>query len=239
MSTIRARSSSSIRAAVAIPNNLHWLVGGDQAEVRKVVKTSDGVYVLLHLGACHRGARDGHRGRPDLDNTIVASATAKTVSLPQPRVSLELKGYGKIDFVPTNRPAKIIVSSMGDAGKLVAAADRRRVQRAHRPRCAGDPRRGERRGLRALRLAYRVAELAGRSRDRGSRDRHRARPTSGARSRGAGGDRRHRVRGTSSHSSSSSAAARTTPSTGSSPVRSTGSRGPRATPVASCFIASA
>ncbi len=101
------------------PNNLRWTAGGEPAEVRKVVKTADGIYVLLHVSRVTAEHVVVTAVRPELDNTIVASATAKSVPLPQPRVSLELKGYGKIDFVPTNRPAAITVSGAGELGKMV------------------------------------------------------------------------------------------------------------------------
>ena len=101
------------------PNHLRWVGGGGQAEVRKVVKASDGTYVWLHLDRVTTERVTITASRPDLDNTIVASAAGKTVPLPQPRVALELPGHGKIDFVPTNRPAVIVVSSAGDYGRLV------------------------------------------------------------------------------------------------------------------------
>lgn len=101
------------------PNNLRWIGGGDQADVRKVVKASDGIYVLLRMDRVTSEHVTITASRPELDNTIVASATAKTIGLPQPHVSLELPGHGKIDFVPTNRPARVIVSSAGELGRLV------------------------------------------------------------------------------------------------------------------------
>jgi hypothetical protein len=100
------------------PNNLRWVGGGDQAEVKKVVKASDGIYVWLHLERVSSEHVTITASRPDLDNTIVASATAKPISLAQPHVALELVGHGKIDFVPTNRPARVIVSPT-EIGRLV------------------------------------------------------------------------------------------------------------------------
>src|SRR5262249_34343764 len=93
--------------------------GGDQAEVRKVARTSDGVYVVLHTSRVTAERVTVTATSSAIDRTTVASATAKTVPLPQPRVKLQLDGYGKIDFVPTNRPARVVVSATGDAGRLV------------------------------------------------------------------------------------------------------------------------
>jgi len=104
------------------PVTLRWSVGSDQADVRKVVKASDGVYVLLHTSRITAEKVTITAARPDLDNTVVASAWARTVTLPQPRVALELRGHGRIDFVPTNRPAAITVSSAGEAGRFVPVA---------------------------------------------------------------------------------------------------------------------
>ncbi len=143
------------------PINLRWSAGGDRAEVGKVVKAADGIYVLLHLSRITAEHVTITASRPEIENTIIASATAKTVPLPQPHVSLELAGHGKIDFVPTNRPATIVVSSGGDAGKLVpvpiegaytVATDRG----ATVIRAADSAE-----GFVSLRLAYRVASLPG------------------------------------------------------------------------------
>jgi hypothetical protein len=101
------------------PNGLRWLANGEQAEVVRVVKASDGSYVLLHLLRVTAEKVTVIAARPELDNTIVASATGKTVPMPVPRVSLELAGHGKIDFVPTNRPAIIKVANVGELGVLV------------------------------------------------------------------------------------------------------------------------
>lgn len=101
------------------PVNLRWTAGGDSAEVRKVVKADDGVYVLLHLGQITAEKLTVTAARPDLGGTIVASASGKTLAVPTPRVALELRGHGKIDFVPTNRPAALLVSSAGEAGSFV------------------------------------------------------------------------------------------------------------------------
>jgi hypothetical protein len=101
------------------PVSLRWTGGGGPAEVKKVVKNSDGVFVLLHLDRVTAERVTISASRPDLDNTIVASATAKTETLPSSRISLELPGHGKIDFVPTNRTAKVNVSSASEYGRLV------------------------------------------------------------------------------------------------------------------------
>jgi hypothetical protein len=101
------------------PVSLRWTAGGDSAEVRRVVKADDGVYVLLRLGRVTAEKLAVTAARPDLGGTVVASASSKTVALPAPRVALELRGHGRIDFVPTNRPAAILLSRPGETGSYV------------------------------------------------------------------------------------------------------------------------
>ena len=38
--------------------------------------------------------------RPEPDGTVIAVARSATRPAPQPRVTLELKGFGRIDFIP-------------------------------------------------------------------------------------------------------------------------------------------
>jgi hypothetical protein len=143
------------------PNNLRWSAAGDQAEIRKVVKGPDGTYVLLHINRVTTERITVAAARPDMSNTIVASAIAKTEPLPSPRVSLELKGYGKIDFVPSNRPAAIVVSSAGKLGAFTplpidgayAVVDDNGTTSVRASDSAE--------GFVSVRLAYRVASLPG------------------------------------------------------------------------------
>ncbi len=143
------------------PNNLRWAAGGDQAEIRAVVKATDGIYVLLHLARLTGEHVTVTAARPELGNTIVASATGKTEPLPEPHVALELDGHGKIDFVPNNRPARITVSSAGATGaftplpidgayEVVADKGGTAIRAAEGAE-----------GFVSLRLAYRVKSLPG------------------------------------------------------------------------------
>src|SRR5207248_10426040 len=61
------------------PNHLRWVAGGSPADVRGVVKAGDGIYVRLHLDRVTSERITITASRPDLDNTIVALATEKTV----------------------------------------------------------------------------------------------------------------------------------------------------------------
>lgn len=140
------------------PQSLHWTAAGDQADVRRVVKTSDGVYVQLRVGRITSDKLTISASRLD-DSTIVASASARTVQLPQPRVALELIGHGKIDFVPTNRPATITIAAAGLTGRLVPIA----VAGAYRVSSEGGAAQIQAEdgaeGFVALRFGYRVPSL--------------------------------------------------------------------------------
>jgi len=92
---------------------------GDQADVRRVVKASDGVYVQLRIGRITSDKLTVSAARLELDSTIVASASARIFQLPQPRVALELVGHGKIDFVPTNRAAAVTMAAASPIGRFV------------------------------------------------------------------------------------------------------------------------
>jgi len=118
---------------------------GDQADVRRVVKASDGVYVQLRIGRITSDKLTVSAARLELDSTIVASAAARIFQLPQPRVALELVGHGKIDFVPT-QPRRRRHDGRGEPDRAVRPAPGRgRVQRAHRGRDHPAARRGRRR----------------------------------------------------------------------------------------------
>lgn len=101
------------------PRQLRWMVNGEQADVTKTVKAPDGVYALLHTSRIASDRVTVTAVRPELEGTIVASAAAPTAPLPQPRVALDLRGHGRVDFVPTNRAAQIAVSGAGAQGRLV------------------------------------------------------------------------------------------------------------------------
>lgn len=101
------------------PRALRWHVDTQSAEVRRSVKASDGLYVLLHTARMTSDRVVVTAARADIDGTIVASAAEKTTPLPQPRASLELTGSGKVDFVPTNRPASVRVAGAPEGSRFV------------------------------------------------------------------------------------------------------------------------
>ncbi len=57
--------------------------------------------------------------RPEPDGSVIAVAHTATRPAPLPRATLELPGYGNIDFVPTNRDALVHIAPAGAQGRLV------------------------------------------------------------------------------------------------------------------------
>lgn len=100
------------------PRALVWTVNNQRARVERVVKAADGTYVMLRTG----GLPDPQAVITALtsrqDGTVVASETVKTVPMPAPRATLELPGHGPIDFIPTNRPARVQVAAATEQGRF-------------------------------------------------------------------------------------------------------------------------
>jgi hypothetical protein len=143
------------------PNHLRWSGGGGPAEVKKVVKATDGVYVWLRVDRVTSERITITASRPDLENTIVALATDKTIALPQAGLALELPGHGKIDFVPTNRPAVVAVAGANEYGRLVPVAIDGAYTVTTENGVTSIRAAASAEGFVALRLAYRVPTLPG------------------------------------------------------------------------------
>ncbi|RKH57709.1 hypothetical protein D7V93_18095 [Corallococcus llansteffanensis] len=101
------------------PRALLWTVNGARARVERVVKATEGTYVLLRTRGTDEPQVTVTATTSRVDGTVVASETAETKPLPDPRATLELPGHGSIDFVPTNRPAEMTVASNGGQGRFV------------------------------------------------------------------------------------------------------------------------
>ncbi|CAM4369794.1 hypothetical protein [Corallococcus exiguus] len=101
------------------PRGLLWTVNGARVRVERVVKAQDGTYVLLRTSGTNEPQVTVTAITSRVDGTVVASETADTKPVPDPRATLELPGHGSIDFVPTNRPAEVTVASNGGLGRFV------------------------------------------------------------------------------------------------------------------------
>ncbi|CAM3082993.1 hypothetical protein [Corallococcus soli] len=101
------------------PRGLLWTVNGVRTRVERVVKVPEGTYVLLRTRGTDEAQVTVTATTSRVDGTVVASETAETRPVPDPRATLELPGHGSIDFVPTNRPAEVTVASNGGQGRFV------------------------------------------------------------------------------------------------------------------------
>jgi hypothetical protein len=98
---------------------LRWTVGAEPAEVVRSVRGADQTLVLLRVGRIASGSVTITANRQDAEGGIIGAVTTKTEPPPRPRAAVELPGYGRIDFVPTNRTAVLTVSDPGERASLV------------------------------------------------------------------------------------------------------------------------
>ena len=138
---------------------LRWTLNGDAARVERVEHASDATYVQLGVGEIDDAQVTLTASRTDLDGSVVAVASTATRAAPEPRATLELPGFGRIAFIPTNRDAVLHTGTAGEGARLVplsvegayrVTADGR-SQRVRADESAG--------GFVALRFGYRVDAL--------------------------------------------------------------------------------
>jgi len=138
---------------------VRWTVAGEPAEVVRTAKAEDASYVLLRAGRLASGSVTITAIRADAEGGIIGSVTSKTAAPPRPHAAVELPGYGRLDFVPTNRTAALVVADPGERANLVPLPidgvyailnDKGRFL------IRGDDRAG---GLVSLRFAYRLEGL--------------------------------------------------------------------------------
>ncbi len=138
---------------------LRWSANGDPAQVVRVAKDGDAVLALLSVGDVEDAALTVTASRPEPDGSVIAVAHAATRPAPLPRATLELPGYGNIDFVPTNREAVVHIAPAGAQGRLVLLPSEGAYKVSAGP--GGTRIRGEEGvgGYVALRFGYRVEGL--------------------------------------------------------------------------------
>jgi hypothetical protein len=139
--------------------SLRWTVNGYASEVQRLESSADAVYVQLGVPELEDSQITVTASRPEPYDTVVAVARSDTRVAPQVRATLELPGFGNIDFLPTNRDAVLRPSPAGDHARLVPVP----VEGAYTVggsapawSVRGDPSAG---GFVALRFAYRVDGL--------------------------------------------------------------------------------
>jgi hypothetical protein len=139
--------------------DLTWTVNGKGADVQRVEKGQGGVYVQLGVSEIEEEQVTVMASRPEPDESVIAVARAQTRPAPQPRAVLELPGFGRIGFLPTNRDAVLLTGPVGEHARLYPLP----VEGAYRVISEGSPSRvrGEEgaAGFVALRFGYRVDTL--------------------------------------------------------------------------------
>lgn len=139
--------------------DLRWTVNGDIARVERVERVPDATFVQLGVTEIEETQVTLMASRPEPDGSVLAVASLSSRAAPQPRATLEIPGFGRISFIPTNREAVLHTASVGDGARLVPLA----VEGAYRVvadgrgvRVRADESAG---GFVALRFGYRVDTL--------------------------------------------------------------------------------
>ncbi|HWA76935.1 MAG TPA: hypothetical protein VG937_31590 [Polyangiaceae bacterium] len=138
---------------------LHFFSGSTPLEVEQSVTEGDEAWVVLHLGTVDASSVSVTAVRGDLEGIPVAVARTPLRVPPKVRTSLEIPGYPRLDFIPTNRTANVHVAPIDKDARLVVLpvdgiydanidGERMTVQ--------GDP---YAEGLTALRFGYRLDTL--------------------------------------------------------------------------------
>ncbi len=98
---------------------LRWTADRDVADVLRVEKDGDAVFVLLRVGRIVDDRLTVTASRADPDAPILAALSSPTRPPPVPHIGLEITGYGPIDFVPKNRDAQVRVAPLDEHARLV------------------------------------------------------------------------------------------------------------------------
>jgi hypothetical protein len=128
-------------------------------EVERVEKMQDALYAQLGVGEIEDTQVTVIATRPEPDDAVIAVARASTSPAPQARATLELPGFGRIGFLPTNRDATVRTAPVGDQARLVALPVEgayRVTSDGHTTHVRGDESAG---GFVALRFGYRLDGL--------------------------------------------------------------------------------
>ncbi|HVZ72759.1 MAG TPA: hypothetical protein VHJ20_10335 [Polyangia bacterium] len=139
--------------------DLRWTTNGDVARVERVERTSDATYVQLAAAEIDDSQLTITASRAEPDASVLAVASVATRAAPQPRATLELPGFGRVAFIPTNRDAVLHMASVGESAHLVplSVEGAYRVSTAdHTVRVRAEESAG---GFVALRFGYRATAL--------------------------------------------------------------------------------
>ncbi|HVU49238.1 MAG TPA: hypothetical protein VHL80_01050 [Polyangia bacterium] len=120
------RRSESTRIIVRVDGRcaadareLRWTVNGDAARLERVERALGSTFVQLGVGDVEDAQVTVLATRPEPDGSVIATAHVDTRPAPQPRATLEIPGFGRIPFIPTNREADLRTPSVGEHARLV------------------------------------------------------------------------------------------------------------------------
>jgi hypothetical protein len=143
--------------------DLQWTMNGDRVRVERAITESAGadaaVDVQLGVGDIEDAQVTLMASRPEPDGSVIAIAHQETLPPLQAHAAIELPGFGRIDFVPTNREAVLRTAPPGSGARLVPLP----VEGAYRVRLADGKAHVQAEegagGFVALRFGYRVDDL--------------------------------------------------------------------------------
>ena len=143
--------------------DLQWTMNGDRVRVERTVTDGTGdnaaVNVQIGVGDIEDAQVTLMASRPEPDGSVIAVAHVETLAPLQPHAAIELPGFGRIDFVPTNREATLHTAPPGPGARLVPLP----VEGAYRVRLAEGKAHVQAEegagGFVALRFGYRVESL--------------------------------------------------------------------------------
>jgi hypothetical protein len=139
--------------------SLAYDINGAPAEVMSVDARADAIYAVLRAGRLHGSRVTVAAHRVGQDNTLVAIADAPLRDAPRFASTLELAGLGRIDFIPTNRDARLSLSSPGEEARIVALSLPGAYEVRHTPEGAKLRGLASSGGFVALRFGYRIPTL--------------------------------------------------------------------------------
>lgn len=120
------RDTDDVRVVVRVDSrcaanddNLRWTANGANVPVIASESKDNSVYVLLGLGRVTGEKLTLAAMRGTSDASVIGLVSMATVAPPQLRVSLHLKGYGEIDYIPTNRNVTVATTAPNLRGKIV------------------------------------------------------------------------------------------------------------------------
>lgn len=98
-------------------NHLRFTANGDPAETVVVERLDHAAYALVRVGriASDRITIVALRE----DNSVLAVVASPTAALPPLMATLDVPGYGAVEFIPRNRDAIVTVTHVGGQGRLV------------------------------------------------------------------------------------------------------------------------